>query len=239
MGTGVLDSKKKFHEIYFYEIKGLFDEITKVAIEDEDYKKMYDEYKNSMTRFASSVGFALDKLGWMICDPTLTNREEALFSNGHHLYIGSKDYINKENFKRENVNAENVGYETLTDTNIGYKENISIDDITEGFIDELGYISSSFVSNLESVAEIIVMYECISNKDYYEKYIANKEKYKTKLAYLLLTQNIMYVKKREDGKLDIKTNNNISGRVKDFLNNVKETDKVADLKIYGTSVENS
>lgn len=229
MKTGVLDNRLGFHELPFYEIEGLCNEIVKTAVsKSEKYKELYEEYKKNITRFSPAFEFCIHELGWMLYDPFCLGNDEVLFSNGKHCYVASTSYIEKPDFDRHSVDNPEVGYPTLTDAAIGYDPEIKTDSINEGIVDELGYVDSGFANSLDTLAEIEVMFSMMKDKNAYEEYIQNKDLYTTKLDYITSKKNVISAKKLEDGSVSIGFVSENDGKVQDFIERLREEDKLAD-----------
>ena len=229
MKTGVLDSRLEFHELPFYEIEGLCNEIVATAIsKSEEYRAKYEEYKNNITRFSPAFEFCLHELGWMLYDPFCLGTDEVLFSNGHRCYIASINYVKKEGFDRHSITNENVGYPRLDDQVVGYDPNIQVDSIKEGIVDEKGYVDGSFVDSLYTLAEIEVMFNNIKDKEAYLDFMRSKNQYETKLDYLTSKKNVIAAKKLEDGSVSIRFVSENDGKVQEFIDNLKESGKLAD-----------
>ena len=229
MKTGVFDSRLEFHELPFYEIEGLCDAIVATAVaKSEDYRLKFEEYKKNITRFSASFEFCMHELGWMLYDPFCIGEDEVLFSNGNRCYVASVNYVSKEGFDRHSITNESVGYPRLEDSVIGYDPNISVDSIKEGIVDSKGYVDSSFTDSLNTLAEIEVMFDNISDEEAYLDYMRSKDQYATKLDYLTSKKNVIAAKKLDDGSVSIRYVSENDGKVADFIDSLKATDKVAD-----------
>lgn len=229
MKTGVLDSKMNFHELPFYEIEGLCEEIAaKAASLSNDYREKYEDYKKNITRFSASFEFCLHELGWMLYDPFSLGNDEVLFSNGERCYIASMDYVTKEGFNRKDVQNKEVGYPRLDDTTIGYDPNISITSINNGIVDSEGYVDSSFADSLDTLADIEVMFENISSREAYQTYMSSKPYYQTKLEYITSRPNTMSARKLPDGNISLQFVSENTGKVEEFINRLKSQDMLAE-----------
>lgn len=229
MKAGVLDSKLEYHELPFYEIEGLMKKIVETATQKSaKYQKIYSSYKEKITRFSPELEFCLHELGWMLYDPFLQGNDEVLFSNGTRCYLASREYVLKKGFDRHSIDVD-LGYPILTDENIKYDSEISLDNIDEGIIDSKGYVDSHFTDSLDTLAEIEVMENTIGNKEAYEDYLQNKDIYPTKLEYITSKKNVIAAKKLEDGSLTLQFVSENDDKVQDFIDRAKSEHKIAEL----------
>lgn len=229
MKTGVLDSRLKFHELPFYEIQGLMKVIVETATKkSKKYSEIYSEYKKNITRFSPELEFCLHELGWMIYDPFLQGNDEVLFSNGNRCYLASREYILKEGFDRHSINVD-LGYPMLTDEIVKYDASMNIENMDEGIIDTKGYVDAGFTDSLDTLAEIEVMEETISDKNAYLEYINSKDMYPTKLEYVTSKKNVISAKKLEDGTITLQFVSENDGVVQDFIERAKSENKIAEL----------
>ncbi len=227
--TGVIDTKGKFHQLYFYKIEELCQVLTRKAIDENlELRKKYNaEYHGKITRFSKDVLFCLHELGWMIYDPFSLGREEVLFSNGKRDYIASLDYVQQPGFNRFEVDNEHVGFPLLTDSFIGYKKLDSLDGIEEGIIDEEGYVSSAILPSLNDLATIILMFDMMRDEEVYRDYLENKDIFKTPLEYITSKKNCISIKKLEDETYTISYVTENDGVVKDFIDALIASGKIA------------
>lgn len=229
MKTGVLDSRLEFHELPFYEIQGLMKNIVETATKkSKKYQEIYSEYKKNITRFSPELEFCLHELGWMLYDPFLQGNDEVLFSNGQRCYLASREYVLKEGFDRHSINVD-LGYPMLTDENVKYDANMNIENMDEGIIDSKGYVDAGFTDSLDTLAEIEVMEETISNKEAYLDYLDSKDTYDTKLDYITSKKNVISAKRLEDGTITLQYVSENDGVVQDFIDRAKSEDKIAEL----------
>lgn len=229
MKTGVLDSRLEFHELPFYEIQGLTKNIVETATKkSKKYQEIYSEYKKNITRFSPELEFCLHELGWMLYDPFLQGNDEVLFSNGNRCYLASREYVLKEGFDRHSINVD-LGYPMLTDDNVKYDASMNIDNMEEGIIDSKGYVDAGFTDSLDTLAEIEVMQETISDKNAYLEYINSKEMYDTKLDYITSKKNVISAKKLEDGTITVQYVSENDGVVQDFIDRAKSENRIAEL----------
>lgn len=229
MKTGVLDSRLEFHELPFYEIRGLMKNIVETATKkSKKYQEIYSEYKKNITRFSPELEFCLHELGWMLYDPFLQGNDEVLFSNGQRCYLASREYVLKEGFDRHSINVD-LGYPMLTDENVKYDANMNIENMDEGIIDSKGYVDAGFTDSLDTLAEIEVMEETISNKEAYLDYLDSKDTYDTKLDYITSKKNVISAKRLEDGTITLQYVSENDGVVQDFIDRAKSEDKIAEL----------
>lgn len=229
MKTGVLDSRLEFHELPFYEIQGLMQNIVETATKkSKKYQKIYSDYKKKITRFSPELEFCLHELGWMIYDPFLQGNDEVLFSNGSRCYLASKDYVLQKGFDRHRVNSD-LGYPILTDEFVKYDPHLNISNIDEGIIDSKGYVDAGFTDSLDTLAEIEVMEETIRDKNMYLDYLRSKDTYNTKLEYITSKKNVISARKLEDGSITLQYVSENDGLVEDFINRAKQENKIAEL----------
>ncbi len=227
--TGVIDTKGKFHQLYFYKIEELCQVLTRKAIDENlDLRKKYNKmYHGKITRFSKDILFCLHELGWMIYDPFALGREEVLFSNGERAYIASLDYVQQPGFNRMDINNETVGFPLLTDKFIGYKGLDSLDGIEEGIIDELGYVSSAFLPSLNDLATIILMFDMMKSEEVYRDYLEKRDVLKTPLEYITSKKNCISIKKLEDETYTISYVTENDGAVQDFIDALEASGKLA------------
>lgn len=231
MKMGVIDTKGDFHELPFYEIQGLCGEIVNTAIsKNEEYKNKFEEYKNKITRFSPEFEFCIHELGWYLYDPFCLGNDEVLFSNGNRCYIAPMDFVNKEGFNRHDVKNEDKGYPVLTDENVKYDSTLKNDSLyEEGIVDERGYVSASFVPNIETLAEIELMTSMIGSKEVYLDYMRFKNAYSSKLEYLTSKKNVISVKRLEDGTFTLQFVSGNDGIVGEFIQRLNNEEKIAEL----------
>lgn len=229
MKTGVLDSRLEFHELPFYEIQGLMKNIVETATKkSKKYQEIYSDYKKKITRFSPELEFCLHELGWMLYDPFLQNNDEVLFSNGNRCYLASREYVLRDGFDRHSINVD-LGYPILTDENVKYDANMTIDNMNEGIIDSQGYVDAGFTDSLDTLAEIEVMQETIRDKKAYLDYLRSKDLFATKLEYITSKKNVISAKKLEDGSLTLQFVSENDGVVQEFIDTAKKENKIAEL----------
>lgn len=230
MKTGLLDSRLDMHELPFYEIEGLCENIVQTAItKSEKYRETYEEYKRKITRFSPAFEFCMHELGWMLYDPFCLGQDEVLFSNGHRCYLASLDYVKTPGFDRKKIDNEEMGFPRLDDETVGYDPKISVDSIKEGIVDSKGYIDCGFTDSLGTLAEIMVMNENIKDKEAYLDCLRSREDYPTRLDYLTSKKNVIAAKKLEDNTVSLRYVSENDGLVQEFIDRLRETNQLADL----------
>ncbi|MCH5166531.1 MAG: hypothetical protein J1F35_01435 [Erysipelotrichales bacterium] len=226
--TGIYDNRLGFHELPFYEIEGLCEELVRTATsKSEKYKEIFEEYKRNMSRFSPAFEFCIHELGWMLYDPFSLGTDEVLFSNGKRCFVASVDYVKKEGFDRHSITNDTAGYPRLYDDVIGYDPYMSVDNINEGIVDEKGFVSSTFTDSIDILAEIEVMFDNISDKKAYKDYQKNKYVYDSKLEYLTSKKNVMSAKKLEDGSVSLNFVSENDGIVQEFVDFLESEGKLA------------
>lgn len=218
--TGVFDVKGNFHELYFYKIQGLFEVMTKVAIEaSSELKEKYEkEYKGKITRFSSELEFCLHELGWMIFDPFCRGKDEVLFSNGKRSYIASTNYVSTPDFDRKKIDNEDVGFPLLTDEYVCYDSELKhYDKMDGGIIDEEGYVSSFFLPSMEDLATLELMHKMVGDEKTYTDYLMHKDEFSSSLEYLTSKKNVIGIKKLNDGKCTLEFVSENDGKVQQFI----------------------
>lgn len=233
MKSGVIDSCGRFHELHFYKIQELCEVITKTAItKSEEYKNIFEtKYVGKVTRFSPCLEFCLHELGWMIYDPYCTGKSEVLFSNGNRCYVVPLEYVKQNNFNRHEFEDNEFGYPILTDEVVSYnKELNTIEGIKEGIVDEKGFVSSEFLSSLENLAQIELMYSLINNERAYKEYIEHKDEYSSALEYVTSKKNVISVRQLSDGTYTLDFVSENDGKVQNFIDALTASGKLAELK---------
>ena len=117
----------------------------------------------------------------------------------------------------------------LTDEIVKYDASMNIENMDEGIIDTKGYVDAGFTDSLDTLAEIEVMEETISDKNAYLEYINSKDMYPTKLEYVTSKKNVISAKKLEDGTITLQFVSENDGVVQDFIERAKSENKIAEL----------
>lgn len=229
--TGVFDTDGNFRELYFYKLQGLFEVMTKAAIEaSSELKEKYEnEYKNKITRFSSELEFCLHELGWMIRDPFCQGKDEVLFSNGHRSYIASIDYVSSPDFDRKKINNEDMGFPVLTDEYIGYDPDLKdYEAMNGGIIDEQGYVSSFFLPSMEDLATLELMHKMVKDEKTYIDYLMHKDEFPSALEYLTSKKNVIAIKKLNDGSCTLEFVSENDGKVQKFIDKIESEGRIAE-----------
>lgn len=229
--TGVFDTDGNFRELYFYKMQGLFEIMTKVAIEvSPELKEKYEkEYKSKITRFSSELEFCLHELGWMIFDPFCQGRDEVLFSNGYRSYVASTDYVKAPNFDRKSIDSDETGFPILTDEYVSYDPELKdYDKMDGGIIDEQGYVSSFFMPSMEDLATLELMHKMIRDEKTYIDYLIHKDEFSSALEYLTSKKNVIGIKKINDGSCTLEFVSENDGKVQDFIEKLKSEGRIAE-----------
>lgn len=201
----IINSKNELNTLEafpFYELQNVCEVMLNKALEDDTYRKIYEEkYEGKITKFSCAIEFCLHELGLVISDPLNLEKNEVMFSNGKRSYIASKELIEKSDFNRHNIKEENIGFPILTDDAI--KLDRTLDDtseITNGLIDEDSYMNPLVIGSKEEFARIYLMHRMASNEELYNEYKNHIREYKSVLEFLIKKLGLAYVNTDEMGK---------------------------------------
>lgn len=230
MKTGMYDNRLGFHELPFYEIEGLCEAIVDKATSlSSEYALKYEQYKKNITRFSPAFEFCMHELGWMLYDPFCEGNDEVLFSNGNRCFVASVNYVSKEGFDRKKIKHDDVGYPVLYDEVIKFDPETLSENIDKGIVDEQGFVSSTFTDDLQTLAEIMVMFVNMKDEDSYRSYMNSKDYYNTKLDYLTSRKNVIVATKLEDGSISLRYVSENDGKVQEFIDRLKNEGRLAEL----------
>lgn len=226
---GVVTPEGVMKELFYYEIKELFERIMKLAIEDnEEYRKIYEEkYEGKYTCFSDAIEFCLHELGWMIYDPYSVGADKVMFSNGNMSYVADRKVVLAEGFDRKSVTAT-TGMPRLTDENVSYDKTLmNFDSYEEGIVTEDGYVSSHvFNDKLNILSRVMLMHEMTGSETLYKHYMENRPSYATTLEYYTSFPNVISVKKQGDSfSLQYVSEND--GKVQEFIDTLNITGKLS------------
>ena len=217
---GVVGPNKELKELYMFEIKGLFEQLMKVAIEnDEEYKRVYEEkYAGKYNCFSEAIEFCLHELGWMIYNPFANGKKDVLFSNGENTYVTTLERVQEEGFDRLSITAP--GMPRLTDENVSYDKTLTkLETYDDGIVTEKGYVSATpFREDLNILTRMMLLHEMAGNEKLYNHFLENRPKYTSALDYFTSFPNVIAVDKLENGQYLVRFVSENDGRVLDFIN---------------------
>lgn len=228
MKHGVIDPQKNFHEIPFYEIGGLFKNIVQTACQDEKLKKDYKiNYQDQITRLPAHILYAIDRLGWMVVDPLNRDLDIVLVSDGEKMHFVSEDKVLESDFDRTSLINEEAICPLLTDDVLKYKESlVTTLGIGTGIVDSQGFVDCEALGNVENLAEIILMFDMMENKELYQRFKQDKNIFESGYDYLIGLPNVVAVKKNDQEGFDVNYSNDNEEKIENFIDKIdKESEE--------------
>lgn len=202
------DPRGEIHELYFYEIEGLCENLMNVVSDYNRYEQSVKKMKKEVTRLSSALEFCIHELHWSLLDPYCKDAAYELRSDDLPI---------------------------MTDELIGYSSNLDSSEMVEGIIDDKGFISFERFTDKEQAASIILMHEMIKNKDLYEKYIRARTLNRQLTAYdfLVSIPNVVGIKRPNplEEKFVLNYVSANQGKVAEFIEYLKVTNKLVELDI--------
>ncbi len=236
MDTGIITPNGVFENMAMFQIGPYLTGVVREAIKTDMFlNAKYVFMKDKVTRFNPEVMFALTDLGFKIVAPFAKSRDNVLFSNGGALFVASKNYVLGRYFNPELL-KDTEGIQVPTDEIIKYDPNLSnVDNITEGIIDDYGYVDSTYLSNVtnrqpgesrnELLASFLLMNDMLFNERLYKDVLVNRKK-KTDLEFITSKPNCVCIKKDPNGFAISYVSDN-TGKVGDFIKKLEEKNLIA------------
>lgn len=235
MKCGIYNSDFIFQEVNTYDIKSLCKSIVnKITSQDYQMKLLFYEYQKNITRFDPNFEFCLHELGLCVLDPLGTGKDQILLSHNKHTYLLQSNPFN-DSYKPKDFNLFDsktdiiIDYPTLTDKNVGYRDNFQdMSNITEGIADSYGYVDSFFVRGIDNLAKIELIDEMLGNKNYYDEDVYLLKHNIKPLEILTNRSNCISIKRNPDGKFSIEFLSENTGKLKEFIDNLSNNNLISD-----------
>lgn len=238
MKSGIYNNLGEFLEIDLYDVSRLCKSIVKKITEKNySYKLLFYEYEKNITRFSPEFEFCLHELGMCLYDPLCTGKDQILFSKDKHAYLLAHNPFNEE-YRPKDFNIEDsrvevlLDFPELTDKNVGYQPNFeNINIISEGIIDNKGYVDSSFSHGIKNLAKIELINELITDKNFYDNAIYKLMNKVPAINILTDRPNCLSITRNPDGKYSLEYLSDNNGKIERFIEDLKDNNLLSNYNL--------